>query len=214
MATGNDTWTVLALVRHGQSQGNLNRSIGGHSATPLTDLGHQQARETAAALAEDFMPTRVIASDLMRAKQTAIPIAQECGVDMSLDARLRERSLGVFDGMLFDDAQARDPAFWERLRNRDVTACPEGGETLDTVFQRVKSAISDIVEHHAGERVVVVSHGLALFHAFAYICGLGSPAAGLQVFTLVDNCSITRVTHRGSYWYLSTLNECRHLSRA
>ena len=46
---------------------------------------------------------------------------------------------------------------------------------------------------------------------FAHICGLGSPAQKLGVFALVDNCSVTRATHRGDYWYLSTLNERAHL---
>ena len=79
------------------------------------------------------------------------------------------------------------------------------------MFARVSQAIDRIVAAHAGGRVIVVSHGLAIFHAFAHITGLGSPARGLQVFTLVDNCSITRLEHRGSHWRIFSLNECGHL---
>jgi probable phosphoglycerate mutase len=211
MTTGSTAWTVLALVRHGQSEGNVSGAIGGHSATPLTDLGHRQAHHTARALAGDFTPGVVISSDLLRARQTAIPIAQACGVELVLDPRLRERSLGVLDGMSFEQAEAAEPDVWRRLRARDPDACPPGGETVDAVFTRVSQVIDDIARAHAGGRVVVVSHGLAIYHAFAHICGLGSPARGLRVFSLVENCSISRATYRGSYWYLSTLNEYTHL---
>lgn len=211
MAIGSTAWTVLALVRHGQSESNLSGCIGGHSQTPLTELGQRQAHRTARALADDFAPGVVISSDLLRARQTAIPIAQACNVELVIDPRLRERSLGVLDGLTFAEAEAADPDIWRRLRDRDPDACPSGGEPVDAVFTRVSQAIDDIARRHAGGRVVVVSHGLAIYHAFAHICGLGSPARGLRVFSLVENCSISRATYRGSYWYLSTLNEFAHL---
>ena len=212
MTRGSAVKTVLALVRHGQSEGNLVGVISGHTALPLTDLGHRQASLTALALAREFEPTAVVTSDLVRARQTALPIARECIAELGIDERLRERSLGSLDGLRFEEAATRDPDAWERLRANDPTACPAGAETVDGVYARVSQAIDDIVATHAGGRVVVVSHGIALYHALCHIIGLGNPARGLQVFTLVDNCSITRVSHRGHYWYLTTVNETHHLA--
>ena len=101
---------------------------------------------------------------------------------------------------------------WSEDELRSVRRLNTGGETVDHVYQRVSEIIDEIASEHAGGRVIVVSHGLAIYHAFAHICGLGSPSRGHRVFALVDNCSISRATYRGSYWYLSTLNEYAHLS--
>ena len=211
MPRGSAAWTVLALVRHGQSRGNVDGVIGGHSATPLTDLGHRQARATADFLHDDFGPTHLVSSDLLRARQTALPIAQECGLELTFDERLRERSLGVLDGMAFNEVQERYPDLWKRLRARDPGLAPPKGETVEAVYQRVSAVIEHLVQTYPGGRVVVVSHGIAIYHAFCHICSIGSPADGMKVFTLVDNCSVTRATYRGDYWYLSTLNERAHL---
>ncbi|MBK9029723.1 MAG: hypothetical protein IPL61_00015 [Myxococcales bacterium] len=57
-----------------------------------------------------------------------------------------------------------------------------------------------------------MSHGLALFHAFSYVCGLGVPSRDGSVFVLVDNASITHVEHRvGDRWRIITLNDTAHL---
>jgi broad specificity phosphatase PhoE len=84
------------------------------------------------------------------------------------------------------------------------------------VVARVAQALETAVEMHAGGRVVVVSHGLALFHAFSHICGLGSPSAGHDVFVLVDNCSLSRVERRAGpdgkrRWRILSINDTAHL---
>ena len=202
----------LLLVRHGESRGNRERRFGGHGPTPLTDLGHRQAALTAAALARSDEPTVVISSDLARAKQTATPIAAACGVDLAFDPGVRERSVGLFDNMLFTDAKREHPSHWDRLVSRDPDACPPGGETIDTVYQRVSGSVQRIVTAHPGKRVIVVSHGIAIFHAIAHIFGLGSPSAGLRVFALVDNCSVSRFRYRDSHWRVEAINDRAHLS--
>jgi probable phosphoglycerate mutase len=211
MDTGSTASTLIALVRHGQSEGNVSGCIGGHCATPLTELGHRQSRATAEALVRELEPTVLVSSDLVRARQTAEPIARSCALDLGLDARLRERSLGVMDGLSFTDAAERYPDDWQRLRAREPGACPPGGETVAAVFERVSQVIDHIAHSHLGERVVVVSHGLAIYHAFAHICGLGSPARGLRVFSLVDNCSISLFTFRRDHWLLGSINDRAHL---
>lgn len=211
MSTGSTASTVLFLIRHGQSESNLNGQIGGHTPSPLTDLGHRQARATAAAVLRDLQPTTVLSSDLLRARQTAEPIGQSCDLDVGFDERLRERSLGVLDGLTFEQAAERYPDHWQRLRSRDPAACPPGGETVAGVFERVSQVIDDLVRDHAGERVAIVSHGMAIYHALAHILGLGNPADGLRVFSLVDNCSISMFTFRRDHWLLGTVNDRAHL---
>ncbi|MBK9037164.1 MAG: histidine phosphatase family protein [Myxococcales bacterium] len=203
--------TELLLVRHGEADSNRDGRFGGWSPVPLTDRGRRQAVAAAAEL-RDRRPTAVITSDVVRAVQTAEPIARELRVTPRLEPGLRERSLGVFDGLAFTEAEARFPELWRRLIARDPDAVPDGGETAAGVFARVSAAIARICADHAGERVVVVSHGLALFHAFSYVCGLGVPNRDASVFVLVDNASITHVEHRvGDRWRIITLNDTAHL---
>jgi probable phosphoglycerate mutase len=203
--------TTLVFVRHGESEGNRDRKFGGHGPTPLTDQGLRQADATAAILGPAGA-TAVVSSDLVRARQTATPIAKVLGLDLGFDEGLRERGLGVLDGMGFEQAKREHPNLWAKLVSRDTSWCPPEGETVDSVFERVSTTIDRIVDGHRGGRVVVVSHGLALFHAFAHVCGLGSPSAGLKVFVLVDNCSISTVLHHHEYgWQIKHLNRTAHL---
>src|SRR5215207_4552965 len=118
-AGSSDGRTVLFLVRHGESDSNFHGRIGGHSPVPLTERGLRQAALTARALAA-LRPTAVISSDLVRAQQTAAPIAEVTGHALVLEPGLRERSLGVFDGLAYAEAETRYPEAWKRLMARDV----------------------------------------------------------------------------------------------
>lgn len=201
---------MLYLVRHGEADSNRDSRFGGWSPAPLTDLGQRQAVAAAMEMRRRA-PTVLVTSDLARATQTAAPIADMLGLEPRLEPGLRERSLGVFDGLTFADAEARFPDVWQRLMSRDPAAVPEGGETADVVYARVSAAIQRILNDHAGQRIAVVTHGLALFHVFSYVCGLGSPSADHPVFVLVDNASITQLERRNDRWRIISINDTAHL---
>lgn len=205
-----DAPTELFLVRHGEADSNRDGRFGGWSDAPLTELGQRQAAAAAAELVAR-KPTAVIASDLPRAAQTAAPIAAALGLEVRSLPGLRERTLGVFDGLAFAEVEARYPELWRRMRARDPDAIPEGGEAPATVYARVTAALETICADYAGQRVAVVSHGLALYHAFAHICGLGVPGPTTPVFVLVDNASITHVERRPERWRIVSLNDTAHL---
>lgn len=202
--------TVLYLVRHGEAESNRDSRFGGWSPAPLTEVGQRQALATAAEIRRR-QPTVLVTSDLERARQTAAPIASELGLAPILEPGLRERTLGVFDGLSFAEAEARYPDLWSRLIARDPAAVPDGGEAPGDVYGRVAGAIDKVLADHAGQRVVVVSHGLALFHVFSYVCGLGVPHHDTPVFMLVDNCSISHLERRGPRWRIRSLNDTAHL---
>lgn len=208
MAT--DVRTVLYLVRHGEADSNRDGRFGGWSPAPLTELGQRQAHAAALELRRRA-PTVLVTSDLARARQTAQPIAELLGLTPRLEPGLRERSLGVVDGLTFAEAEARYPDVWQRITTRERDAVPEGGEPPATVYARVATAIDRLVDEHAGERVAVVTHGLALFHAFSYVCGLGAPSHDHPVFVLVDNASITQLERRGRHWRIVSINDTAHL---
>jgi probable phosphoglycerate mutase len=84
------------LVRHGETQWNAERRIQGHSDSPLTEKGEQQAWQVAER-AKALGITHIIASDLGRTRRTAEIIAELCGCDITLDSRLRELDMGVLE---------------------------------------------------------------------------------------------------------------------
>ena len=166
---------------------------------PLTERGLRQAAAAGTALAASLpSTTTIITSDLRRARQTADAIVAATGWPIVDDQRLRERSVGVFDGLTFAEAEARDPAMFGQIRHRGPAMIPPGGEHAEDVFIRVGKAIDDAVANHRGGTVVLVSHGIALFHGLGHVTGLGSPSKHHTMFALVDNASISIVEHHDS----------------
>jgi probable phosphoglycerate mutase len=107
--------TDVVLIRHGQSQGNAEGRFGGHTDTPLSPLGRKQAEATATALANE--PFKAIySSDLPRAIETASPLAQLTGVEIQPAEAFRERSVGVMEGLTFEEAaRTASGAVWSPL---------------------------------------------------------------------------------------------------
>ncbi|MGI9509564.1 MAG: histidine phosphatase family protein [Geminicoccaceae bacterium] len=84
------------FLRHGQTEHNRQRICQGHTDVPLNATGLAQA-EAAAAVIAKARPTEITASDLMRVRQTAKPVAKKLGLDININADLRERAFGVFE---------------------------------------------------------------------------------------------------------------------
>src|SRR5688572_29885232 len=100
--------TRVLLIRHGESRGNAERRFGGHTATLLSDLGRRQAEATARALSAERV-TAVYSSDLPRAVETAEPLARAAGLEVVRTAALRERGVGLLDGLTFEEAAEAHP---------------------------------------------------------------------------------------------------------
>jgi broad specificity phosphatase PhoE len=141
--------TTLLLARHGETDWNRELRIQGSSDIELNELGRRQAQFLAQELT-DVELDAIYASDLSRARETAAAVAATHGLEVNLDARLRERSFGS----------------WEGLTREDIEAFPQGsrhdGESDDEVRERMLEAVQAIADAHPGEQVLVVSHGGAL----------------------------------------------------
>jgi broad specificity phosphatase PhoE len=136
---------LLVLVRHGQTHLNAEGRVAGRLDPPLTELGAAQAQAAADAVLAMGQPTRVIASPLLRARQTAACL----GLPVEVDDRWIELDFGIYDGRPLDAAP------WARFR-ADSSYIPEGGESLTTLGERVRAACDELGTE-AG-MVVVVSH--------------------------------------------------------
>lgn len=168
--------SVLWLVRHGESTWNALGLVQGQRAEPrLTRLGAAQARAVARHLAGRHVRT-LYTSDLLRAVETARPVAAVLGLEPTVDSRLRERALGSAEGM---------PSSWlvpgqsgiGGGRVLDADAAPPGGESVRQLCRRVGRFLDvlatdrDAWDGTAGD-VVLVAHGGVVRAALAHLDGV------------------------------------------
>ena len=159
---------TLFLVRHGESGWNRERLIQGQSrmAPGLTRAGRGDAAAAAGDLAGSGADL-VLASDLRRAVETALPIAARLGVPIGIEPRLRERLLGTAEGHPADQVDPRELGVTGR-HVTDPDARPPGGESVRQLYYRVtgllgicctRSAARDLLASSPGRRLVLVTHG-------------------------------------------------------
>jgi broad specificity phosphatase PhoE len=157
--------TTLLLVRHGETDWNREGRWQGHSDTHLNEIGRAQAERVAGEL--DGVDV-VYSSDLARARETAEIIAGRSGLPVRLDARLRERSFGAWEGLSAAEIEAefRD-AHLRWLAGEGPGA--DDAEPFDAFGRRVREALGEILERHPDETVLVVAHGgtVRVIHALA-----------------------------------------------
>jgi len=187
---------TVILWRHGQTDYNLEGRVQGGVDIPLNATGMVQAAAGAAALVRYLGATdrtAIVSSPLARARATAEALAALIGVGVALDARLREREFGAWEGLTRDEMTARWPDEF-RLWRTGATPAGIGMETKTQVADRVHAAV---LEHAGGrqpaETLVVVSHGSATTQVLARLLGAEPghfPVRGL------DNAHWSTVNHR------------------
>ncbi|MBI4926558.1 MAG: histidine phosphatase family protein [Anaerolineae bacterium] len=151
----------LCLIRHGQTDWNVEGRYQGQSDVPLNETGRAQAACLAAQLqAERF--SAVYTSDLQRAAETARILASPQGLPVHTDMRLREINQGEWEGQLVGVIQTRYEALWKMRSANPGSVRPPGGETVEEVSRRVCAALDELAERHPGGRVLVVSHGISI----------------------------------------------------
>jgi probable phosphoglycerate mutase len=167
---------TLLVARHGQTDWNLLGRFQGQTDIRLNDDGRAQAEALAARLAGRPLGA-VASSDLVRARETADIVARRLGVPSGhVDADLRERRYGAFEGLTRTECESRYPDAWTAWLERRVDP-PQGEphaafvERLVRGFARVARTVA--VEHDA---VLVVSHGGAIRTFVEVIVGHGVPA--------------------------------------
>ncbi|VTU22555.1 Phosphoserine phosphatase 1 [Variovorax sp. PBS-H4] len=151
--------TRLIAVRHGETAWNVDTRIQGQLDIGLNETGLWQARRVGKALADEPIAA-IYASDLARAWQTALEIAQPRGIPVQPEPGLRERAFGHFEGRTFADIDASLPEQARLWRTRDPAFAPEGGgESLLAFRERVTGIAGQLAQRHPGELVVLVAHG-------------------------------------------------------
>ena len=205
--------TNVLLVRHGQSKGNAERRFGGHTATPLSARGRNQAEATARILKSESI-TAIYSSDLARAMDTANPLANMTGLPVNGTSAFRERDVGIMEGLTFEDAAQQHPDQYAALLRRDFDHVLTGGESYRQLLDRARQRLDQIIEQHRGGRIAVFSHtGTICILALHLMGALDAPELK-PVWISSANCGITKFELReDGFVRVLTINDTSHLAQ-
>ena len=205
------TNTHVVIIRHGQSQGNAEGRFGGHTDTPLSPRGRRQAEATARALASEKFDA-IYSSDLPRAIETASPLARITGVPLETTDAFRERSVGVMEGLTFEEAAERYPEQYQALLRRDFEHVLLGGESYRQTLDRAAGKLDEVIEKHRGGRIVVFTHTGAICILILHLMGALDAPELKPVWIATTNCGIARFDLRDDgFVRVLTINDTRHL---
>jgi probable phosphoglycerate mutase len=199
--------TTLVFLRHGETAWNAEGRIQGHIDIALNPLGIAQAEAVGKRLARERFDA-IYSSDLARAFHTARPAVPDPDRTIIKDRRLRERHLGVLQGLTGEQAMADQLAAWKAFKSRDPDVELAGGESLGEFSRRVVGFVEDVLDKHAGRRVLVVTHGGVLDAAYRHAAGM--PLSATRDFPIY-NASVNVLSHDGGCWKIESWGDVSHL---
>ena len=190
--------TTLLLVRHGQSLGNAQRILLGHTDWDLSGLGYEQAEVCAAALAERKIDA-VYSSDLIRAYHTALPHARRRGIEVIKRRELREVYLGEWECRSVTDISENEPdEYYIAWKQHFATFRPRGGESTPELAERIFGALSAVAEENVGKTVLVAFHAAAIRSFYSKISGYTEDETNATLFPA--NASYTVVEYENGHF--------------
>ncbi|MCP4343159.1 MAG: histidine phosphatase family protein [Desulfobulbaceae bacterium] len=200
--------TRLYMIRHGETEWNIIGKQQGHLNSNLTQRGVLQARQTGLALLE-YKPDYLYSSDLGRAMQTAKEIGEILDLTIQTDTRLRERHLGMLQGMTQEELAKEYPDIKERFDSFDPTyALPPDGESSQQRYDRSIICAQDIASRHPGKSIVIVAHGGNIDSFIRR--GVDRPLNLPRCYSLC-NASINIIDIANDNWKLITWGDIHHL---
>ncbi len=198
------------MVRHGETAWNAEGRVQGQTDVPLSATGEAQARAVAAALAGERFSV-LYSSDLARVRQTAAPTAAALGLAVRLDARLRERHYGKFETYTYAEVRERLPQDFARFKAKDPDYDFGSGESLRAFNARALECVGEIAARHAGETVLVFTHGGVLEMVHRHVLGSGLQAP--RDFE-IPNAALNWIDIGAHGWRVTAWAEVGHLARS
>ena len=148
----------LHLVRHGETIWHSQNKYAGHTDIELTDSGHSQARALSI-WAATVKPYAIYSSDLVRAIETAKPLAEILGLEIIADPRFREVNFGLVEGLSPEEIKEKYPDLWESFISQPADVQMPGGESGKSALERAAKAIDEILDLNENGEVILICHG-------------------------------------------------------
>ena len=200
--------TQVIIVRHGETEWNIRGIRQGHLDSRLTTKGMAQAKALGTRLGREKF-TALYSSDLGRAVESAQAIANVTGHAILTDERLRERHLGIFQGLNAEEINSKYPEERRLLRTEGPGYVIPGGESMVQQVARNIDCLNDLAAKHQGEQIVVVTHGGVVSGFFRHTLEISLEARRRFEFV---NAGINVFAHEDGNWMLLTWGDVSHLA--
>jgi probable phosphoglycerate mutase len=206
--------TEILLIRHGETNWNVEKRLQGHSDIALNPEGVRQAAALGRVLQDEPLDA-IFASDLQRARDTAQAIATARGMTLQIDKDLRERCYGAFEGLIHSEINEHFPVDFVAWKQRDLDMrYPDGkyrAETLREFAARSMACIRRLASQNGCRKIAIVTHGgvLDTLHRQAASIGYEHPRS----FEVL-NASINRLKWDGEKFHIVTWADVTHLAHA
>ena len=198
----------LIAIRHGETEWNAQGREMGQLDSPLTPHGINQAHAIARRLVQ--LPFAALySSDLGRAVQTADIIALSCGKRVTIDDGLRERHMGIFQGLTVAEMREKFPKERQNYERIGFEYVIPGGESAKQRLERSVRVLTTIANRHPKETVVAVTHGGFLMGFFEAVLGM-APGNGWRFKRY--NGSYSAFEYLKERWSLEVWNDVSHLN--
>ena len=198
--------TRLLLIRHAQTEWNIQRRFQGHGDSPITEEGQEQLQRLKSRLAGLEFDV-VYSSDLRRTMETSKMLSGKQRVE---EPRLRERGVGILEGLNLEQIMAEHAEAFRAFRSGDKDHQIEGGESLQIALNRAWTFLEEMPEKHPGAELAAVSHAGLIRLICKKILGLALDAPN---FFQIPNTSLTQLVFspQDGSWSLECLADTTHL---
>lgn len=198
----------LLLVRHGETEWNVQGRYQGHSDLPLNPKGLEQAQRLSARLKSQNLDF-VFSSDLQRANQTAQILVRDRSLQVQTTPQLRELNFGMLEGHTFNEALQLWPAMIDTWL-QDHNQPPQGGERIDDFKQRVSLFYNDLRQNYEQKTVLIVAHGGPLREIIQLLLSANTTLAPTWWIDL-DHASLSEFQVDPKTTIINRLNDAGHL---
>lgn len=195
----------IIFFRPGETDWNRQGRWQGWVASPLNEQGKQQVAALAKFVRHIGMGA-LYTSDLRRAMQTAEMLVQPLGFQPIPDERLRERGIGVWQGLTLEEMESWYPAEYAAMLADIDGYRMQGGESRNDVRKRAMAALEDILAKATHETVGILSHTTAIKIMLSALVPSYDP-----LYVDLDNTSVTTIHRKDDVWEIAAVNDRMHL---
>lgn len=197
----------LLLVRHGSTIYNQNHAFTGQIDAPLSDEGQQQAEAVGRYLAQETIDA-IFSSDLQRARDTGLAIAQYHQLPVQENPDLREVSLGTWEGRKYAEVEETDHEVFTWVRSDPANNAPPGGESYEQLPVRAARVLDYCLEQYTDKSVLWATHGGLMG---VIVCHALRLDLKYRRCFEHDNTSVTELHFKEALPRIARLNDTAHL---